>query len=101
MEDSDRGPLPNTPTTHLIRQRANNRYGAVLSALYGFWESRSNTLGPSGTGVLRRDSYSIVSFESRPTVRQLQLCYYSYSWSLVLRLSYRTISTRVLTIFYL
>ncbi|KAG8909611.1 hypothetical protein FRC02_007665, partial [Tulasnella sp. 418] len=56
MNCSDRRPLPNTPSTTLISRHNNNRFGAVLSALHGFWLSRSTT------GTTRRDSYTVVVF---------------------------------------
>ena len=68
MSSCDRGPLVDAPMTNRIRQTANNRLGAVYSALYGFWSARhvAVTAGPgrlSGVGV-RRDAYSVILFES-------------------------------------
>ncbi|KAG8921722.1 hypothetical protein FRC02_012397, partial [Tulasnella sp. 418] len=56
MSDTDRKPLPNTPSTTLITRHNNNRFGAVLSALNGFWLSRATT------GTARRDSYTVIVF---------------------------------------
>ncbi|KAG8918942.1 hypothetical protein FRC02_002026 [Tulasnella sp. 418] len=58
MWEADRMPLPNTPSTSLIARYNNNRFGAVLSALHGFWISRSTT------GSARRDAYSVIVFNA-------------------------------------
>jgi hypothetical protein len=68
MSSPDRGPLANAPMTNRIRQTANNRLGAVYSALHGFWSARhaAVTAGPgrqSGAAA-RRDAYSVILFES-------------------------------------
>src|SRR6266849_493535 len=68
MSSCDRGPLAGAPMTNRIRQTANNRLGAVYSALHGFWSARhaAVTVGPgrqSGVGA-RRDAYSVILFES-------------------------------------
>ncbi|CAK5283767.1 unnamed protein product [Mycena citricolor] len=69
MGSTDRRPLPGTPSTALIQQTANNRLGAVYSALHGFWISRTTALGASqGTAPVRRDAYSVVLFDHAPTV---------------------------------
>ncbi|KAG8962040.1 hypothetical protein FRC05_005627 [Tulasnella sp. 425] len=57
MAATDRGPLQGQPVTELISDSNNNRLGAVLSALYGFWI----TLASGATGP-RRDSYSVITF---------------------------------------
>ncbi|KAG8903436.1 hypothetical protein FRB99_003285 [Tulasnella sp. 403] len=54
----DRRPLPGQPVTRLIRSTNNNRFGAVLSSLYGFWMSR----GSDASGW-RRDAYSVITFD--------------------------------------
>lgn len=61
MYDTDRQPVANTPASAEIIRYNPNRLGAVLSALYGFWVSRS-----SGTAGARRDAYSVILFESSP-----------------------------------
>ncbi|CEL64063.1 hypothetical protein RSOLAG1IB_11047 [Rhizoctonia solani AG-1 IB] len=62
----DRTPLSNTPVTALLRSHCNNRYGAVLSALHGFWSSRE--IGNPNTEA-RQDAYSVVTFDTSPTTR--------------------------------
>ena len=66
MSHGDRRPPPYTAITNQIRQTANNRLGAVYSALHGFWSARhaAVTLGrQSGVGA-RRDAYSVILFNS-------------------------------------
>jgi hypothetical protein len=67
MGYNDRVPLQNTPTTAKITARANNRLGAVYSALYSFWMARHTAIqtaaGAQGNAV-RRDAYSVVLFDS-------------------------------------
>ena len=41
MSSTDRQPLAYGTAAARIRQRANNRLGAVYSALYGFWTARN------------------------------------------------------------
>ena len=55
--------------TNQIRQTANNRLGAVYSALYGFWSAHHAAVTPgqpSGVGT-RRDAYSIILFSHTTT----------------------------------
>ncbi|CAE6486977.1 unnamed protein product, partial [Rhizoctonia solani] len=66
MGSGDRTPLSNTPVTQLLRARCNNRYGAVLSALHGFWLSRETA---QATAQPRQDAYSVVTFNNSPTTR--------------------------------
>ncbi|EUC59556.1 von willebrand factor type A domain protein, partial [Rhizoctonia solani AG-3 Rhs1AP] len=66
MGSGDRIPLANTPVTQLLRTRCNNRYGAVLSALHGFWLSRETA---QATAQPRQDAYSVVTFNNSPTTR--------------------------------
>ncbi|KAG8979571.1 hypothetical protein FRB94_011592 [Tulasnella sp. JGI-2019a] len=63
MRRNDRQPIPNTPSSAEISRYNPNRFGAVLSALYGFWLSRD-----SGTGGSRRDSYSVILFSGTTQV---------------------------------
>ncbi|KAF7308315.1 VWFA domain-containing protein [Mycena chlorophos] len=67
MGARDRQPLANTPVTALISQHANNRLGAVYSALHSFWGSRNTALNAGAqqtAGVpARRDAYSVVLFD--------------------------------------
>ncbi|EIW81354.1 hypothetical protein CONPUDRAFT_55986 [Coniophora puteana RWD-64-598 SS2] len=75
MGISDRRPLPGTPTTALISKTANNRLGAVFSALHSFWVARhaAVTAGAGGGDQaaanlnLRRDAYSVVMFDHEVT----------------------------------
>lgn len=64
MGSGDRRPLPGQPVTAIISQHNNNRFGAVLSAVYGFWVSRG-----SGNQGERRDAYSVITFDSSAQVR--------------------------------
>ncbi|KIO19086.1 hypothetical protein M407DRAFT_83261 [Tulasnella calospora MUT 4182] len=64
MGGRDRIPLPGQPVTATISQHNNNRFGAVLSAVYGFWISRG-----SGNQGGRRDAYSVILFESSAQVQ--------------------------------
>ena len=68
MTCTDRQPLPNAPATDQIMRSANNRLGAVYSALYSFWSARhaAVTAGQQTVGA-RRDAYSIVLFNERAT----------------------------------
>ncbi|KAH9023069.1 hypothetical protein EDB83DRAFT_1992577 [Lactarius deliciosus] len=65
MSIDDRRPLPDAPATYRIREKADNRLGAVYSALYSFWSARhaAVTVTPrqQATGA-RRDAYSIILF---------------------------------------
>ncbi|KAG9021281.1 hypothetical protein FRB95_002446 [Tulasnella sp. JGI-2019a] len=63
MGHDDRKPVPNTPCSAEISRYNPNRFGAVLSALYGFWLSRD-----SGTGGPRRNSYSAILFSGTTQV---------------------------------
>jgi hypothetical protein len=64
MTDTDRQPLADAPAGDLIRQHADNRLGAVYSALYSFWCARNAavTAGQRAAGA-RRDAYSVVLFD--------------------------------------
>ncbi|KAH9046371.1 hypothetical protein EDB83DRAFT_2295029 [Lactarius deliciosus] len=68
MSCNDRRPLANAPATNQIMRSANNRLGAVYSALYSFWSARhaAVTTGQQTVGA-RRDAYSIVLFNERST----------------------------------
>jgi len=68
MSYNDRGPLANAPMTNRIRGPANNRLGAVYSALYGFWSARhAAVIAGRQTAGARRDAYSVILFESGAT----------------------------------
>jgi hypothetical protein len=62
MRLTDRRPLPSTPATPRISARSNNRYGAVLSSLHGFWTAREAAI--TSSNAVRRDAYSVVLFNS-------------------------------------
>jgi len=61
-------PLADAPAAAFIQQYADNRLGAVYSALYSFWSARhaAITTGHQGVGA-RRDAYSVVLFCERVT----------------------------------
>lgn len=64
MSLTDRRPLPDSPATQRIIQRADNRLGAVYSALYSFWLARNAAItGGHQTNPFRRDSYSVIFFD--------------------------------------
>ncbi|KAF8262185.1 hypothetical protein EI94DRAFT_720781, partial [Lactarius quietus] len=68
MSSPDRGPLIDSPTRNLIIPTANNRLGAIYSALSSFWSARhaAVTAGQHIVGA-RRDAYSIVLFNEKAT----------------------------------
>ncbi|KAG8795910.1 hypothetical protein FRC12_008165 [Ceratobasidium sp. 428] len=68
MTRKDRRPLPNTPISARLATVCNNRYGAVLSALYGFWLSRDSATTSSSTHA-RQDAYSVITFDRSATTR--------------------------------
>jgi hypothetical protein len=68
MSCNDRQPLADAPVTNQIRQSANNRLGAVYSALYSFWSSRHAAVTANRRAVgARRDAYSFILFNERTT----------------------------------
>jgi len=71
MSFTDRHPLADAPMTYQIQRRANNRLGAVYSALYSFWSSRHVAVTANRQAVgARRDAYSVVLF-NQGTLRVL------------------------------
>ncbi len=62
----DRLPLADSPATDRISLEANNRLGAVYSALHSFWSARhaAVTSGQETIGA-RRDTYSVIMFNSK------------------------------------
>ncbi|QRW13376.1 E3 ubiquitin-protein ligase TRIP12 [Ceratobasidium sp. AG-Ba] len=68
MTSSDRVPLPNTPISARLVASCNNRYGAVLSALHGFWLSRESATSSSSIQA-RQDAYSVLAFSDSATIR--------------------------------
>lgn len=68
MSKGDRRPLPDAPATDRIREKADNRLGAVYSALYSFWSARHAAAISDQQAIgARRDAYSIILFESTTT----------------------------------
>jgi hypothetical protein len=68
MSFDDRRPLPDAPMTTQIQEVADNRLGAVYSALYSFWIARhAATTGNQQTACARRDAYSIILFNGATT----------------------------------
>ena len=68
MSLTDLCPPPEEPMTDLIQQFANNRLGAVYSALYGFWSSRHDAVAADRQAIgARRDAYSVILFEGATT----------------------------------
>lgn len=65
MRHNDRRPLPDQPITRSIEARHNNRFGAVLSALYQFLQERN----AAQFGNTRRDAYSVLVFNDTADVR--------------------------------
>ncbi|QRW25749.1 cytochrome P450 family protein [Rhizoctonia solani] len=62
-----------TPASRYANQyklisESNNRYGAVLSALHGFWLSREVVACSTATQA-RQDAYSVITFASSATTR--------------------------------
>ena len=68
MANIDRRPLADAPAADLIRQHADNRLGAVYSALYSFWSARhaAVTAGQQRAGA-GQDAYSVVLFSGQAT----------------------------------
>jgi hypothetical protein len=65
MSFNDRRPLANAPATDRIRERADNRLGAVYSALYSFWSARHAAMASGQqTAGARRDAYSVILFNA-------------------------------------
>lgn len=68
MSYNDRHPLADAPMTNLIQRSANNRLGAVYSALYSFWSSRHAAVTANRQAVgARRDAYSFILFNEGTT----------------------------------
>ena len=69
MRTSDHRPLTHTPMSKRISSNHDNRYGAVLSALYAFLASRQVATRNGPTTGVRQDSYSIIAFDGSSQVR--------------------------------
>ena len=64
----DQKPLPQSAGIDRILPKANNRLGAVLSALYSFWIARHATMDrDSPVGARRMDAYSLIFFNHKPS----------------------------------
>ncbi len=73
MTRTDRQPLQNTPMARRIVGGHNNRYGAVLSAIWSFLHSREvATRNAARTGV-RQDTYSVVLFSATAEVKEIRV----------------------------
>jgi hypothetical protein len=64
MGSTDNRPLANDPASSQIRQYADNRLGAVYTALSNFWNARAVVAAGQQVAGARRDAYSIVFFDS-------------------------------------
>jgi len=64
MGSADNRPLADDPASSQIRQYADNRLGAVYTALYNFWNGRAVVAAGQQVAGPRRDAYSIVFFDS-------------------------------------
>ena len=68
MRLRDRQPLANSAGFDRITPTANNRLGSVFSALYSFWLARQAAIDRNAhLGGARRDSYSLILFNSEPS----------------------------------
>ena len=68
MSFDDRRPLVDAAITTQIQRVADNRLGAVYSALYSFWIARrAATTGSQQTVDSRRDAYSVILFNQETT----------------------------------
>ncbi|KAI0250888.1 hypothetical protein BJV78DRAFT_1154831 [Lactifluus subvellereus] len=68
MCQQDRQPRPNAAGIDRITPTANDRLGAVFSALYSFWLARQAAIGRNAQiGGARRDSYSLIFFNHEPS----------------------------------
>ncbi|KAI9443938.1 hypothetical protein H4582DRAFT_1807523, partial [Lactarius indigo] len=66
MSKTDRRPLANAPATDRIQERADNRLGAVYSALYSFWSARHAAVTTNQQTIgTRRDAYSVILFNAK------------------------------------
>jgi hypothetical protein len=70
MSSSDRRPPRGIPSTAMISARANNRVGAVYSALHSFWMARQTAFNNTG-GTARRDAYTVLLFNKSPLLTSI------------------------------
>lgn len=67
MKSTDKQPLSHHPAYASISKVANNRLGAVYSALHSFWSVRAALSDQTSVaGVNRCDAYSVILFNRRP-----------------------------------
>jgi hypothetical protein len=67
MSYRDRRPLADAPAADRIREHADNRLGAVYSALYSFWSARHAVVTAGQQVGARHDGYSVVLFNQQTT----------------------------------
>jgi hypothetical protein len=73
MGCADRQPLPGSAGVDRIVGKANNRLGAVFSALYSFWTARQAAVDRnSSLGGVRRDAYSLIFFDDEPSMSSIE-----------------------------
>ena len=73
MSLQDQQPLSNSAGIDRIVRKANNRLGAVFSAIYSFWIARQaavDRISPLGGG--RRDAYSLIFFNNKPSMSSIE-----------------------------
>ena len=68
MSLQDRQPPPGSSGIERIERTANNRLGAVFSALYSFWIERQAAVDRNSLlGRSRKDAYSLIFFNHEPS----------------------------------
>jgi hypothetical protein len=67
MRLDDCRPLPNTPASQQIALNADNRFGAALSSLHGFWLAREGAQRSGATGA-HKDAYTVIAFDHQAVV---------------------------------
>jgi len=76
MGSTDRQPIPNSAGIDRIVRKANNRLGAVFSALYSFWIARQAAVDRNapvgGESGGRRDAYSLIFFDHEPSTSTIE-----------------------------
>ncbi|KEP50719.1 von willebrand factor type A domain protein [Rhizoctonia solani 123E] len=68
MTCGDHRPLANLPVTSRLVSQCNNRYGAVVSALYGFLKNREAAVTNAGLKS-RQDSYTFLMHDDKSEIR--------------------------------
>jgi len=61
-------PLANTPASEQIARHADNRFGAALSSIYGFWLAREG-FQRSALAANHQDAYTVIAFDHDVAVR--------------------------------